>query len=201
MDLYDLNSSKFSFSTQILIVCLEYIHIHIVPHHTCFLNCFPSNMTQRWQMNRTSSGPPSEHVKGSFLETNISARTHIYIYNIYIYMYIYIYVSIPHLWLYRFILIFSNLFIFLWTLWASGIYISENEGERGWCFFLYLGRGCHQILIFTPIPGEMIQFDEHISSDGLKSPPRSYFPTFKKISNDLQHPVNPPFHEGQTAIS
>ena len=40
----------------------------------------------------------------------------------------------------------------------------------GWCFQIFI--------IFTPIPGEMIQFDEHIVSDGMVQPPTSYLTWF-----------------------
>ena len=37
-----------------------------------------------------------------------------------------------------------------------------------------LGDGFKQMFIFTPIPGEMIHFDNHIFQPGLVQPPTSF---------------------------
>jgi len=39
----------------------------------------------------------------------------------------------------------------------------------------FLGAGFKHVFISTPIPGEMIQSDEHIFSDGLVQPPTRFF--------------------------
>ena len=38
---------------------------------------------------------------------------------------------------------------------------------------ILVGGGFTHLIIFTPVPAEMIQFDEHIFTDGLVQPPTS----------------------------